>query len=162
MARKPGATIRCDEVPCSVPGLTPCHVPRIKPLPSGYVQLCRVRNGKKVGILAHRLIFEDLNGPIFPDMEIDHLCFNPACCNPDHLEQVSQQENHRRAKEHRRRFPTSRNRSPKTHCRRGHPYDSSNTFFYGPNRRYYKCRLCDALRNRAARTSKSKQPSVAT
>lgn len=30
------------------------------------------------------------------DMEIDHLCRNPGCCNPDHLELVTHAENNRR------------------------------------------------------------------
>lgn len=29
-------------------------------------------------------------------VEVDHLCFNPSCCNPDHLEAVTPQENKRR------------------------------------------------------------------
>ncbi len=40
-------------------------------------------------ILAHRFYYEKLHGPIPKGMVIDHLCRNPRCCNPDHLEVVT-------------------------------------------------------------------------
>lgn len=35
-------------------------------------------------------------GPIPKDLTIDHLCFEPRCVNPAHLEAVTQAENNRR------------------------------------------------------------------
>lgn len=35
--------------------------------------------------LAHRVAFEDANGPIPDGMEIDHMCHNHGCVNPAHL-----------------------------------------------------------------------------
>lgn len=46
--------------------------------------------------LAHRVIWEDLRGPIPDGLELDHLCRNPPCCNPDHLDPVTHAENMRR------------------------------------------------------------------
>ena len=37
-------------------------------------------------------------------LELDHLCVNPGCCNPDHLELVTGAENTRRAHERRLNF----------------------------------------------------------
>ena len=43
--------------------------------------------------LTHRLAYEMLNGPIPDGLEIDHLCRNKLCANPDHLEAVTHTEN---------------------------------------------------------------------
>lgn len=46
--------------------------------------------------LAHRWMYEIFNGPIQKDKVLDHLCRNRKCCNPEHLEPVSQSANCRR------------------------------------------------------------------
>ena len=46
--------------------------------------------------LAHRFMYEKLVGPIPVGMSLDHLCRNPSCVNPEHLEPVTHQENVRR------------------------------------------------------------------
>jgi len=50
--------------------------------------------------LVHRLIYERVRGrPITSGMDLDHLCQNRRCINPDHLEEVPRGENSRRAME---------------------------------------------------------------
>ena len=56
----------------------------------GYVK----RGGRKV--MAHRLAYMLKHGPIPAGYVVDHLCRVRQCCNPDHLEAVTVQENTRR------------------------------------------------------------------
>jgi hypothetical protein len=58
-------------------------------------------------IPAHQAAYRIYGGWIFRGQEIDHLCRNPGCVNPDHLEAVSHSENMRRIPR-RRRIPTRR------------------------------------------------------
>lgn len=53
-------------------------------------------DGKMVYV--HRQVWTELVGPIPAGLELDHLCRNPACCNPDHLEPVTHRENIRRGR----------------------------------------------------------------
>ena len=46
----------------------------------------------------HRYVYEMTRGPIPPGRTLDHLCRNPTCVNPDHLEVVSLQVNIMRGK----------------------------------------------------------------
>ena len=49
-----------------------------------------------VGVQAHRHFFEQAKGPIPDGLQLDHLCRNTFCVNPEHLEPVSGAENSRR------------------------------------------------------------------
>ena len=47
-------------------------------------------------VLAHRFYYEELVGTIPSDLQIDHLCRNKLCVNPEHLEAVRPAVNTRR------------------------------------------------------------------
>ena len=85
----------------------------------------------------HRIMYEYAHGPITPGLQIDHLCRNPACCNPDHLEAVTPAENTRRGMS-----PTlaKARRNRKTHCKNGHAFTEENSYFDRNGHR--SCREC--------------------
>lgn len=53
---------------------------------------------RKRSIQAHIHVYETLRGPVADGLELDHLCRNRKCVNPDHLEPVTQAVNIRRGR----------------------------------------------------------------
>jgi hypothetical protein len=51
-------------------------------------------------VLAHRWIFESVNGPIPLGKDIDHICRVRSCVNPDHLRIASRSQNMRNTEKH--------------------------------------------------------------
>lgn len=56
------------------------------------------RPGEEVPISAQRLMWERHRGPVPDGLDLDHLCRNTICCNPDHIEPVTHRVNMRRGK----------------------------------------------------------------
>jgi len=90
-------------------------------------------------IQAQRVVWMLLVGPIPEGHEVDHLCRNTLCVNPDHLEPVTPEENRRRA---RLVEILSSYQLSKTHCPQGHPYAGSNVYLDSVSgaRRCRECR----------------------
>jgi hypothetical protein len=81
---------------------------------------------------AHRVAWKMLVGAIPEGTELDHLCRNRACVNPDHLEPVTHADNMRRA------F-CGEIHARKTHCPQGHEYTDENTYRNAGKRHCRKC-----------------------
>lgn len=56
-----------------------------------------ISNGRGNFTAAHKFVYEQVVGPVPDGLELDHLCENKGCVNPEHLEPVTHSENVRRA-----------------------------------------------------------------
>jgi hypothetical protein len=97
-------------------------------------------------VVAHRVVYEVVRGPIPENMTLDHLCKNILCVNPDHMEVVTLSVNCSRI--------VSSNRE-KTHCPAGHEYNAENTV-YTRQRKDAKHRTCRICRNAAAKRQRER------
>ncbi len=95
---------------------------------------------------AHRVSYEYLYGKIPEGLQLDHLCRNRKCVNPNHLEVVTCRENLRRG-EH-----NNQNKG-KTHCPQGHEYSPENTYII-PSTYGRLCRICQRIQRRQSRQRK--------
>ncbi len=87
------------------------------------------------GQLAHRFAHEVAIGAIPKGLQIDHLCRQRSCVNPEHLDVVTQAENMRRGIKG----------VLTTHCPQGHAYTDENTTHNSKGGRVCrKCRKADA------------------
>ena len=122
----------------------------------------------KKSIKAHRLSYELFKGAIPVGMTIDHLCQNPSCVNPDHLEVVTQSENTLRGngvraladwkvinrsemliQAKKASLIAAEKQRAKTHCVHGHEYSPDNTYIVNGMRR---CKACCKNRYYAAKS----------
>jgi len=133
----------------AIPPIRERFMDMVKKMPSGCWEWQAAKNdlgygqltlpGKK-RVYAHRFSYEKHVGPIPEGMDLDHLCRNPSCVNPDHLEPVTHRENmHRGASPSITVFLSGR-------CARGHEMTGDNVYWSPtvPGKR--ECRKCMRIR----------------
>lgn len=88
-------------------------------------------------VLAHVFAYTFVVGPVPEGLELDHLCRNPSCVNPAHLEAVTHRENVMRG-----------DVASRETCRRGHQRTPDNVV---KNGRYTTCLTCRREHQRSRR-----------
>jgi hypothetical protein len=124
-------------------------------LPNGCWEWRGARNPKGYGNIrvesygparsVHRVAYTELVGPIAEGLEIDHLCRNRSCINPEHLEAVSRTVNVQRVDQR------------KSVCKNGHEMTADNTRIYSTKQGYEgrACRACAREFTRQYRSGKA-------
>ena len=108
----------------------------------------------------HRILWEEVHGPVVEGYELDHKCRNRACSNINHLRVVTCQQNLLASP-----ITWASINAAKTHCPKGHEYTEDNIYkkVYTSSGKYKRhCKQCKAeyqLRYREAKASKQKEES---
>lgn len=114
----------------------------------GYGVLSAGKAGKRV--YAHRFSHEIYKGPIPEGYDIDHLCRNRKCVNPDHLEAVTRFENLYRGD------TIVSKKMKRTECPKGHPLTPDNLYIRKRKngRKKTLCRACVLFKAKKYRAKK--------
>jgi hypothetical protein len=97
---------------------------------------------RRVNIHAYRAVYEHMVGPIPAGLVIDHLCRNPLCVNPHHLEPVTIREN------------TLRGMNPPALNARKDKCDRHGLPFTIRTKKGRECRECKRERDRRSRAKR--------
>jgi hypothetical protein len=98
--------------------------------------------------LVHKVLYEDIFGPVPNGLQLDHLCRRRSCGNPFHLEAVTLQENVTRGE-------AGINMRIKTHCPYGHEYSTQNLI--NTSSGFRRCKVCHRDRERIRQPIRNKE-----
>lgn len=99
--------------------------------------------GSRGNILTHVAAYLEFVGPVPAGWQVDHLCRVTLCCNPAHLEAVTQAENLRRQA------------AAVTRCPFGHEYTPENTYHPPATPEWRQCRKC--IKRRTAEAARRRR-----
>jgi hypothetical protein len=136
---------KAGPVPECRPDLGPCWLWTAGRNKNGYGTFAITHRHMRRMVRAPRFAYELLVSPIPQGLPLDHLCRNPPCVRPSHLEPVTHRENLLRG------IGFTATRAAQTHCKRGHEFTEANTYHprKRPNGRV--CRQCRRDRRALAR-----------
>lgn len=143
--------------PWTGPASGPKKYPNIR-IPRASDRASMATVGRRGG-QAYRVAYVLSKGPIPKGLTVDHLCFNPLCCNPAHLQLLTLGENAARKDPRKKRggdlykergYHSRSPRRVRTHCKRGHEFTPENTY-HTKVQRY--CKACRQM----SRPSKKQQ-----
>lgn len=114
---------------------------------SGHGILRRHHEHHSPSVLAHRVVYETIRGPV-PGLVLHHECLNPSCVNPWHLTAMTVSEH------------MSLHNAGRTHCKHGHEFNEANTIIRvsSSGRPYKVCRECKRLISERRYDKKRKRP----
>lgn len=107
---------------------------------------------KKFGLVIrlHKFSYEFFKGEVPQGLEIDHLCRNRSCFNPEHLEAVTHKINIQRGVYNNRNWDNCHGainnfQRTKTHCPQGHELSGDNLV---KSAKWRTCKICKRNRGR--------------
>jgi hypothetical protein len=121
-------------------------------------------------VIAHRLAYSFVKGPIPAGLLIRHVCDFPPCCNPHLLVTGTNSDNRADAIARGRILPTRppRPKQSRSACSKGHSFDDANTRLASVGMKQVRiCRSCERERlerlerRRVKRLARSALPSSA-
>lgn len=118
----------------------PCKYHKNKPQFDGYV-MARFGGPK---VYAHKYMWESKYGAVPDGLQLDHICNNRSCIEPDHCAPVTPSENIKRQE-----------RCISLTCKNGHVWTDDNTRYYtsgGRTRR--QCISCSRIRSKEWHTTR--------
>jgi hypothetical protein len=89
--------------------------------------------------LVHRIAYFLYKGELTDGLQIDHLCRNRRCVNPEHLEEVTPRVNTLRGIS-----PSALNYG-KPSCKNGHRFSKENTYIRRDRNKGRECKTCRYL-----------------